>query len=71
MKRILEGRLFPMNALGYFAVITGNSSSKVADFNRYEILGICFFKGKGNTDDSIDSIRDYEERFFSQSKLLK
>ncbi|XP_076298769.1 dynamin-like GTPase OPA1, mitochondrial isoform X4 [Lasioglossum baleicum] len=49
LRKILSGKLFPMKALGYFAVVTG----------------------RGRQDDSIETIRDYEQEFFGNSKLFK
>lgn len=49
IRKILSGKLFPMKALGYFAVVTG----------------------RGRKDDSIETIREHEEKFFKNSKLFQ
>lgn len=49
VRRILSGKLFPMKAIGYFAVVTG----------------------RGRKEDTIQTIREYEENFFKTSKLFK
>ncbi|XP_018667792.2 dynamin-like GTPase OPA1, mitochondrial [Ciona intestinalis] len=49
IQEILDGKLFPMKALGYFAVVTG----------------------QGSANSSITDIKEYEEEFFSNSKVFK
>ncbi|XP_065217701.1 dynamin-like 120 kDa protein, mitochondrial isoform X2 [Planococcus citri] len=48
IRKILAGELFPMKALGYFAVVTG----------------------RGSQNESIKKIKEYEERFFRNSKIF-
>lgn len=45
----MNGKLFPMKALGYFAVVTG----------------------KDGADSKIEEIKEYEENFFSNSKIFR
>ncbi|VEL34072.1 unnamed protein product [Protopolystoma xenopodis] len=48
IKQVLEGKLFPMKALGYYAVVAGS----------------------GSHDESIEQIREYEAKFFRNSRLF-
>lgn len=66
-----------MKALGYFAVVTGKGK-KLYFFVAFSICILldldviqthdCFV---GSTNESIDSIKDYEEDFFQTSRLLR
>ncbi|CAF4360762.1 unnamed protein product, partial [Rotaria sp. Silwood2] len=79
IKKILDGKLFPMKALGYFAVVTGkeilmevlNSMIEyhIKYFQEDEIIYAKILLG--NADDPIESIQKYEEEFFRNSKLFR
>ncbi len=67
-----------MKALGYFAVVTGKGKHEIFLETIYiwnlvhldEIIqSHASFLGSSN--ESIDSIKDYEEEFFQNSRLLK
>lgn len=71
-----------MKALGYFAVVTGKG--KESSSSAYFVLGSPesqkavwmellqhSFLFAGNSSESIESIKEYEEEFFQNSKLLK
>jgi len=51
VKKILDGKLFPMKALGYHAVVTGRGE-------------------RGNPNDTIEEIQEYEQEFFQNSQLF-
>lgn len=68
-----------MKALGYFAVVTGKGMQrwiivievfvvfKWETFSQRELHYLFL----GNSSESIEAIREYEEEFFQNSKLLK
>lgn len=67
-----------MKALGYFAVVTGKGKHKIflETFCIWNLL--CLDKiiqthdsFVGSSNESIDSIKDYEEDFFQKSRLLR
>lgn len=59
-----------MKALGYFAVVTGKGIHQYSklNFKIFDAIIQCII---GNTDDSITTIKEYEENFFRNSKLFK
>lgn len=72
--------MFPMKALGYFAVVTGKGTDLYLEHFLYVInklkssnsMNSCLgFVTLGSSSESIDSIKDYEEDFFRKSRLLK
>lgn len=66
-----------MKALGYFAVVTGKGMQRwiITVFCCFQVikmnLELYHHLSLGNSSESIEAIRDYEEEFFQNSKLLK
>lgn len=69
-----------MKALGYFAVVTGKGKHDFyKDFSRNHLhlkFGALIWNHShasfvGSANESIDSIKDYEEEYFQSSRLLR